>query len=113
MTWNRFFEDTEPVYAVVAESKGRLVGLAHYLFHRSTTLIEPTCYLQDLFTNEESRGKGIASALISTVYERARHEGSTRVYWQTHESNLVAIKLYEKIAERSGFLVFRKLLANK
>src|SRR6187397_2154070 len=62
MTWARFFDAYEPVHALVAERGGKLLGLTHYLFHRSTTLIEPTCYLQDLFTNEAARGKGVGRA---------------------------------------------------
>jgi GNAT superfamily N-acetyltransferase len=109
-TWSRFFDDNEPVHALVAEKDGRLLGLVHYLFHRSTTLIGPTCYLQDLFTVEEARGQGVGRALIEAVYERAKSAGSVRVYWQTHETNRTAMALYDKIAERSGFLVYRKVL---
>jgi GNAT superfamily N-acetyltransferase len=109
MTWSRFFDAYEPVHALVGESNGRLVGLTHYLFHRSTTAIEPSCYLQDLFTAEAARGQGVASALIYGVYERAKLAGSPRVYWQTHETNLTAQRLYDKVAERSGFIVYRKL----
>ena len=94
----------------MAERDGRLVGLVHYLFHRSTSLISPTCYLQDLFTTKEARGQGVGRALIESVYERARSAGSQRVYWQTHETNLTAMALYDKVAERSGFLVYRKRL---
>ena len=65
MTWARFFDAYEPVHALVAERGGELLGLTHYLFHRSTTAIEPTCYLQDLFTNEAARGKGVGGALIN------------------------------------------------
>lgn len=110
VTWSRFFEASEPVHALVAERDGRLVGLVHYLFHRSTSLISPTCYLQDLFTTKEARGQGVGRALIESVYERARSAGSQRVYWQTHETNLTAMALYDKVAERSGFLVYRKRL---
>ena len=108
MTWSRFFDSYEPVHALVAEKDGQLVGLAHYLFHRSTTMIGPTCYLQDLFTNEATRGQGVGRALIESVYERSKLAGSTRVYWHTHETNLTAVKLYDKVAERSGFIVYRK-----
>ena len=108
MTWSRFFDADEPVQALVAEQHGQLLGLVHYLFHRSTSLIEPTCYLQDLFTSETARAKGIGRALIEAVYERAKIAGSSRVYWQTHETNLTAMKLYDKVAERSGFVVYRK-----
>jgi GNAT superfamily N-acetyltransferase len=110
MTWSRFFDAYEPVHALVAETSGGLVGLAHYLFHRSTIQIGPTCYLQDLFTTEAGRGRGVGRALIEAVYERARIAGAPRVYWQTHETNTVAMRLYDKIAERSGFVVYRKAI---
>lgn len=109
MTWARFFDAYEPVYALVAESDGRLVGLAHYLFHRSTTAVEPVCYLQDLFTDQAARGQGIGGALINEVYAQARQAGTPRVYWQTHETNHTAQRLYDRVAERSGFIVYRKL----
>lgn len=110
VTWERFFDSGEPVFALVAERDGELLGLTHYLFHRSTTSIEPTCYLQDLFTSEAARGKGVGRALIQAVYVGAKLAGSSKVYWQTHETNLTAMQLYDKVAERSGFLVYRKLL---
>jgi GNAT superfamily N-acetyltransferase len=109
MTWTRFFDVYEPMHALVAENGDRLVGLAHYLFHRSTTAMAPVCYLQDLFTDASTRGQGIGGALISEVYEYARQAGTSRVYWQTHETNRIAQGLYDKLAERSGFIVYRKL----
>jgi GNAT superfamily N-acetyltransferase len=110
MTWSRFFDAYEPVHALVAESGGGLIGLVHYLFHRSTIAIQPSCYLQDLFTAAAARGKGVGRALIEAVYDRAREAGSPRVYWQTHETNHAAMQLYDKVAERSGFIVYRKML---
>ena len=110
MTWARFFDAYEPVHALVAEGGGELLGLTHYLFHRSTTMIEPNCYLQDLFTSAAMRVKGVGRALINGVYEQAKLAGSSRVYWQTHETNHTAMQLYDKVAERSGFVVYRKLL---
>jgi GNAT superfamily N-acetyltransferase len=110
MTWSRFFDGYEPMHALVAESEGELVGLTHYLFHRSMTSIAPLCYLSDLFTSEKARGKGVGRALIEAVYEKARAAGSPRVYWQTHETNRTARELYDKVAELSGFIVYRKAL---
>ena len=107
-TWTRFFDPQEPVNAVVAVVGDNVVGLAHYIFHRSTTAIQPTCYLQDLFTAESVRRQGVALALITAVYERAREAGAYRVYWQTQESNTVARALYDRVAERSGFIVYRR-----
>ena len=109
MTWARFFDAYEPVHALVAEGDGRLLGLVHYIFHRSTIALGPNCYLQDLFTREDGRGKGVSGLLIKGVYDRAQAAGSPRVYWLTHETNAVARRLYDKMAENSGFLVYRKL----
>ncbi|HWG53939.1 MAG TPA: GNAT family N-acetyltransferase [Gemmatimonadaceae bacterium] len=105
-TWRRFFDRSEPVFALVAEDAGRLVGLTHYLLHRSTTRIELTCYLQDLFTASTERGRGIGRALIQGVYEQARSAGINRVYWQTQESNAPARMLYDKLARHVGFIVY-------
>jgi len=106
--WDRFHDPAEPVHALVAQQDGRLVGLVHYLFHRSTNLLGDICYLQDLFTDASCRGRGVGRALIEAVYERARAAGSPRVYWQTHETNARAMALYNDVAARSGFLVYRK-----
>jgi GNAT superfamily N-acetyltransferase len=110
MTWSRFFDAYEPVHAVVAEASGGLLGLAHFLFHRSTTHIAPVCYLQDLFTIEAARGKGVGRALIAAVARQAAAAGAPRLYWQTHATNRVAMRLYDQVAEKSGFLVYRKAL---
>ena len=109
MTWSRFFDAYEPVHALVAEQGGRLLGLVHYLYHRSTTAIGPNCYLQDLFTSAEARGKGVGRALIEGVYDRARAAGAARVYWMTHETNKTAMRLYDQVADLSGFWVYRKI----
>ena len=108
MTWARFFDAYEPIHAIVAEDEGQLVGLVHYVFHRSTISITPTCYLQDLFTQESTRGKGVGRKLINAVYEQAKLAGMARVYWHTHVSNSTAMKLYDQVAEHSGFVVYRK-----
>jgi GNAT superfamily N-acetyltransferase len=109
-TWSRFLDPAEPVHALVAEQSGLLLGLVHFLYHRTTLSIAPTCYLHDLFTKEESRGQGVGRKLIEAVYERARQDKAFRVYWLTHETNETAMQLYDKVAEKSGFLVYRKNL---
>ena len=109
-TFARFLDAGEPMHALVAEQDGGLLGLVHYLFHRATAMVEDTCYLADLFTNQQARGLGVGRALIEAVYDAARRAGCSRVYWQTHETNAVAQVLYNEVAERSGFIVYRKQL---
>lgn len=106
VTWQRFFDSSEPVFGLVAESEGRIVGIANYLFHRSTTRFELTCYLQDLFTDPGQRGRGVGRALIEGVYDQARAHGIRRVYWQTHETNAAGRRLYDTVAKHHGFIVY-------
>jgi GNAT superfamily N-acetyltransferase len=105
-TWQRFFEPGEPVYALVALRADRLVGLAHFLHHRSTTRIEPVCYLQDLLTLPSERGRGVGRALIQGVYDHARSADIRRVYWQTQATNAAGRQLYDKVAAHQGFIVY-------
>lgn len=106
LTWQRFFDPDEPVFALVAQADGHLLGLTHYLYHRSTTRIALTCYLQDLFTFETARGCGIGRALIEGVYRAAAAAGIDRVYWQTHETNAAGRRLYDALANNEGFIVY-------
>lgn len=105
-TWERFFDSAEPLRALVAEEDGQLLGLAHCVFHRSTTRLHDVCYMQDLFTAENARGRGVGRSLIEAVYEAARHAGSSRVYWQTQETNQAGRALYDRVAKHNGFIVY-------
>jgi len=108
-TWRRLNDPAEPMHGFAAVADGRIVGIVHFLYHRSTWTVSDYCYLQDLFTAEEARGRGVGRALIEAVYERARADGAARVYWLTHETNTDAQALYDKVASRSGFIQYRKV----
>jgi GNAT superfamily N-acetyltransferase len=108
MTWLRFFDSYEPMHALVAETSNGILGFAHLLYHRSTIQLGPTCYLQDLFTVEAARGRGVGRALIHAVYAHARSAGAPGVYWLTHESNATARRVYDEVALRSGFIEYTK-----
>ena len=109
-TWRRFFDPAVPVHALVAENGGRLIGVAHYLYHLSTSASDMTCYMQDLFTAAPARGQGVGRALIEAVYAAAEADGVARVYWHTHEANAAARRVYDAVASRSGFIVYRRRL---
>ncbi len=106
-TWARIFDALEPVHAVIAERDGALIGFSHYLFQRSTWLLNPQCYLQDLYVEEDKRGNGVGRALIGAVVGAAKDAGAPRVFWNTHETNAVARRLYDAVAKRSGFIQYR------
>jgi GNAT superfamily N-acetyltransferase len=102
--WREITSGTR-LHGLAAWVDGQLVGITHFLVHPSSTGPD-LCYLEDLFTDPAVRGRGVASALIAAVRDWAREEGCGSVYWQTHESNSVARRLYERVATFEGFVVY-------
>ena len=110
VTWSRFHDPAEPMHLLGAYVDGKLTGIVQYLFHRSTWTPGNYCYLQDLFVDDSARGLGLGRALIEAVYAKAREAGASRVHWLTHETNAQARILYDQIADRPGFIQYRKIL---
>ena len=107
--WRRLHDPKEPMHLLGAYAGGKLVGIVHYLFHRSCWSIGDYCYLQDLYVAPEARGRGAGRALIEAVYVAARAAGASRVHWLTQEGNASARSLYDRLADRSGFIQYRKI----
>jgi GNAT superfamily N-acetyltransferase len=110
VTWSRLLDPAEPMGAALAWDGPTAVGLVHHIRHRSCWTTGDYLYLQDLFVSPDARGGGIGRKLIEHVYEIARTAGCSRVHWLTHETNTDAMFLYDRIAERSGFLQYRRAI---
>ncbi|WP_374312609.1 GNAT family N-acetyltransferase [Dongia sp.] len=110
VTFDRLLDPAEPMAGALAWQGERAVGMVHHIRHRSCWTVGDYCYLQDLFTAADIRGAGIGRKLIEYVYDIAKQQGCSRVYWLTHESNEVAMKLYDRIADKSGFIQYRRIL---
>lgn len=110
LTWQRFLDPGEPMFAALAWQDDVAVGLVHSIHHRSCWTINDYCYLQDLFVADGGRAVGVGRQLIEHVYAQAHAAGCSRVHWLTQEDNAQARQLYERIASRSGFIQYRQLL---
>lgn len=110
LTWQRFLDPQEPMFAALAFEGEQAIGMVHFIYHRSCWTSGDYCYLQDLFVSPDKRGGGTGRQLIEFVYQTAQQDGCSRVHWLTHETNQDAMKLYDRIANRSGFVQYRKLL---
>lgn len=109
VAWARLHDPNEPMFALGAYVEDALQGIVHYLYHRSMWTVGNYCYLQDLFVDQNTRGLGLGRALIEAVYIEAKKAGASRVYWLTQEDNASARILYDKLADRSGFIQYRKI----
>ncbi len=109
VAWKRFHDPDEPMFLLGAYVDGKLTGIVHYIFHRSTWTPGNYCYLQDLFVAASGRGRGVGRALIEAVYDKARQAGASRVHWLTQTTNAQARILYDQVADDSGFMQYRKV----
>ena len=109
-TWQRLIDASEPTHSALAWADGNAVGMVNFIYHRSNWSIANACYLQDLIVAPQARGTGVGRLLIEHVYTTAKADGCDKVHWLTHETNATAIQLYERIAERPGYIQFRTML---
>jgi len=109
LAWSRILDPEAPIHGLCAvDEAGRLLGIVHYLFHPVTWAAGPRCYLEDLFTAKEARGRGAGRALIEAVYAAADARGADQVYWLTQEFNTTARRLYDQVAKATPFIKYRR-----
>ena len=108
-TWARLMDAASDPYGLAAiDDDGKMIGITHYLFHVSTWLMGPTCYLQDLYVDEAARGTGAGRALIEAVYAAADDAGASQVYWTTQHFNETARQLYDRIGKVTPFIKYNR-----
>ena len=111
VTWQRLVGGERSMRGLGAVENGELVGICHLVFHPSTWSASQYCYLEDLFVDPDRRSNGVGRALIDAAEDAARRAGSSTLYWQTHETNAIARRLYDRVARHRGFLVYEMDLA--
>ena len=114
-TFARFLDDDMRMYSAVSVSsesgEEKVTGFANWYPHPSTSSIEETVYLHDLFVDPATRNSGTGRKLIEYVYDHAREKlGVKSVYWHTQYFNHRAQLLYVNVADRTDFVVYRKAL---
>jgi ribosomal protein S18 acetylase RimI-like enzyme len=110
LLWDRLTNSEPQIQALVAEANGVVIGIVHFHYQLSTWSETSHCYLEDLYVAEGARGKGVAKALIQQVQELTIKQGCTELFWITKESNSIARKLYDQVANLSDFIRYEKKL---
>lgn len=110
-SWEKIIDPNSGIHGLCAvDSGGTLVGIVHYLFHPVTWSKTQRCYLEDLFTSQAARGKGVGAALIKAVETAAKAENANQLYWLTESYNERAHALYDKVATKTHFIKYMKSL---
>lgn len=107
-TWRKIVDTDSAIFGFGAWQDGRLVGIVHTVLHPNTWNTTDCCYLEDLFVTDVVRGQGVGRALIHHVYDFAAQQGCNRVYWVTQADNLPAHQLYERVANQTEMVQYRK-----
>ncbi|MFD8556256.1 N-acetyltransferase family protein [Streptosporangium canum] len=107
-TWRRLL-DGEQIRGIAARLDGKVVGIAHYYFHASIWSAG-SCYLADLFVDQEARRRGIAQAMIEWVAKDAEEHGAARLHWHTPQDNTTTRALYDKVARFTGHITYSRRL---
>lgn len=98
-TWDRFFDDSCPLYCLIAEDDAQtLLGFAAYVVHPGTWGLGDVCYLEDLYVAPEARRMGVARKLIEHLIAEGKEKTWYRLYWHTDNGNDTARALYDKMA---------------
>ncbi len=110
-TWDRMIAPDGDIHGFKACGEdGAMLGMVTFLYHATTWSPDQRCYLHDLFTVPEARGKGVGKALIEAVYDAAAQSGAGQVYWLTQEFNYPGRMLYDKVADKTDFIKYAKNL---
>ncbi len=104
LVWSRLTSENPEIQGLVAEDEGQVVGITHFHYQVSTWADAGHCYLEDLYVDERSRGKGAAAALINEVKELAKNRGCSELFWITRSTNQTARRLYDKVALATDFV---------
>ena len=97
--------DHDGVQLIARDEDGRAVGFATIYWSFSTHATDRIAVMNDLFVLPETRGTGLADALIGACAEVARERGAAELVWQTAKDNARAQAVYERVgAERSEWV---------
>jgi ribosomal protein S18 acetylase RimI-like enzyme len=104
--WNWIHDENHVVNGISYELEGKIVAIAHYRTMPRPIKGQYICFLDDLFVEPDFRGQKIAQKLISYLKSLSKANNWDGIRWITHSSNKNAKKLYDKIANNTGFELY-------
>lgn len=87
----------EGVQFIARDEDGVALGFATVYWSWSTNRAARIGVMNDLFTAEDARRRGVGEALIQACLDAARERGAAILQWQTARDNATAQALYERV----------------
>ena len=101
--WGWIQDKNHVVKAICYELEGKIVGIAHYRSMPRPLNGRYIGFLDDLFVEPDYRGQKIGKKLIEHLKSLSKNNNWCGIRWITQSSNKNAKKLYDKIANNTGF----------
>ncbi|WP_119274099.1 GNAT family N-acetyltransferase [Taklimakanibacter deserti] len=103
--WRRIMDPDHGLECIVAlGDDGAPAGFTLFLPLAFTWSTGDACYLQDIYVRPESRGSGIAQAMIEHLRQLGLKAGWFKIFWMTQADNIAAQRVYDKVAKRMDYL---------
>jgi GNAT superfamily N-acetyltransferase len=93
----RVVADEQRGFVHVARAEGGLVGVAYVAAILSMEHAGPAAWLEELYVTPAWRQRGVGSALLAAVMERARTAGMVAVDLEIDADHNRALSLYERL----------------
>jgi len=104
--WEWIHDEKHVVRGICFELDSKIVGIAHYRTMPRPIKGQYIGFLDDLFVEPDFRRKKIAQKLINHLKSLSKSNNWDGIRWITHSSNENAKKLYDKIANNTGFELY-------
>jgi len=109
-TWRRILDPNSAIFGRLAIFDTAVVGFTVSVLHEGTWTSSPICYLEDLFVDQNYRGRGLGRLLLQDLITLSKTRGWSRLYWHTQMTN-PARNLYDKFAPADDFVRYRLMLS--
>ena len=97
MIADALFSDDPRLFCAIAEWNGEPVGFAVWFLNFSTFSVRYGSYLEDLYVQPSSRGKGLGKALLVYLAKECIEKGWSRLQWSVLDWNAPSIAFYKSL----------------
>lgn len=105
--WEWIFDDSMKFFCMLAkDNNGRAIGLMHFREMPSPLRGKMVGFLDDLFVESDSRGKGTVDAMFEAMATEAKNHDWPAIRWITAEDNYRGRGAYDRLAKQTTWVTY-------